>query len=676
MLAEAKKKAASGGVEKKKKKKGIVPNIAPGGGAAPVVVAAAGVDLPNPLPPPASASSAVLGPGAFPVPGIATSTVPVPGGMDDDSSDSYEPVSEIDAESFRDDGIGDDDDGDAGATGPSRRRMMPLRQVSESDLSVAWSVDDPQNALRDLPRAQELLPAVNERNNPGGALVVPWKWKVGGVCFVTVLVGAIVTLAILLSASSIINDAEAMDAGGGGVTDDDSIRNSGGQSQTDSVFDQVLPGLPEVSYQRIMEDPNSAQARAFEWLAKDPNLMSYEDYRKVQRYALATLYISTGGPEGLWTWYGGWMDHDTHECKWLNYAALPPLQQKPCHEDDGHMNALVVDRNEDIRGTLPSELGLLSRLQALAINTISPHLTGTIPPAIWHIPTLRVLTLVFNGLTGTLSSEMFEKTKDKLLVLDLAGNSFTGTIPTEIGFTSKLTFLGLSEQGRRAGQTGLIGTMPSEVGYLTDLNTFTLGFGNLRGSLPTQLGQLRMMEELQIHFNHLVGTLPTEIGMMTKLKIFQTEVNNLSGTIPEGIWRLSTMEQFNFGDNYFESSVPEDIGISMPNIIGFKMQNTAMTGSLPSSMALWSNLEELAIDRNPYLSGTVPFQEETQQWTQLKHFFSYDSAVPGPYPKELCCNTAVSGQRHVTGTCPEGNECGCGCTRWWQKDHCGQNYCG
>ena len=66
-----------------------------------------------------------------------------------------------------------------------------------------------------------------------------------------------------------------------------------------------------------LTDPSTPQYAALDWLANKDSGASYssaDDVRILQRYVLATLYYSTGGPG--WTKSYGFLS-DEHECKWF-----------------------------------------------------------------------------------------------------------------------------------------------------------------------------------------------------------------------------------------------------------------------------------------------------------------------------------------------------------------------
>ena len=61
----------------------------------------------------------------------------------------------------------------------------------------------------------------------------------------------------------------------------------------------------------------------------------------------------------------------------------------------------------------------------------------------------------------------------------------------------------------------------------------------LRGSLPQELGNLTQLQDLQLGFNELTGTLPPQLSNLTNLHTITLNGNRLSGTIPRRIRQAS-----------------------------------------------------------------------------------------------------------------------------------------
>ena len=94
---------------------------------------------------------------------------------------------------------------------------------------------------------------------------------------------------------------------------------------------------------------------------------------------------------------------------------------------------------------------------------------------------------------------------------------------------------------------------------------FNLQNTNSSGALPTELGQLRVIDTFSVKYNTLTGTLPTEIGCMTTLeKNLNFEDNQLTGEIPTEIGMLTdgvagTLANFSFAKNSFNGTIPTSI---------------------------------------------------------------------------------------------------------------------
>ena len=88
----------------------------------------------------------------------------------------------------------------------------------------------------------------------------------------------------------------------------------------------------------------------------------------------------------------------------------------------------------------PNSIGKLDALENFHLKHNS--LYGSIPPDIFHIPSLISINLQDNKLCGDLP--VFHNHPPNLLVVDLSKNSFTGPISSIFGKTTKLKYLNLS----------------------------------------------------------------------------------------------------------------------------------------------------------------------------------------------------------------------------------------
>ena len=191
-----------------------------------------------------------------------------------------------------------------------------------------------------------------------------------------------------------------------------------------------------------LRDTNSPQYKAVEWLAHDHvEYGSWIGYELLQRYVLRVLYHSTGGEnwnnDADTTWFGA-----SSVCDWGSANAQ-------CNDGDQQVDYLFL-WNDNLEGTIPDELGLLTALTELFL--LHNFLTGTIPPKLGQLAALERL--------------------------QMDGNQLTGTIPSQLGQLTALTYLGLDSNR-------LTGTIPLALAQLTNLNILFLGSNNLTGRVPS-----------------------------------------------------------------------------------------------------------------------------------------------------------------------------------------------
>lgn len=203
--------------------------------------------------------------------------------------------------------------------------------------------------------------------------------------------------------------------------------------------------LLDVTDDGALDDPGSPQGMAFHWIVfEDERRVDPDDPHLVQRYALATLWFATnddayaaeggghagnsdddgrdGGVrrrkkgEGKWKRRLNFLS-PLHECDWRGEGGI-----RRC-DSDGYV--ADVSLWNGLRGTIPSEIGSLTKLTVLYLAR--NELRGTIPATIGRLTDLEYLGLQHNKLTGTVPSVHF----GGLLRLTNAyfeKNDLTGTI--------------------------------------------------------------------------------------------------------------------------------------------------------------------------------------------------------------------------------------------------------
>lgn len=82
------------------------------------------------------------------------------------------------------------------------------------------------------------------------------------------------------------------------------------------------------------------------------------------------------------------------------------------------------------------------------------------------------------------------------------------------------------------GSQGLTGSIPPEVGLLTNLKYLDLSQNDLEGTIPENLYDLTKLQRLYLYQNELTGTLSESIGRLHNLTHVHLSHNQLSGSIP------------------------------------------------------------------------------------------------------------------------------------------------
>ena len=215
--------------------------------------------------------------------------------------------------------------------------------------------------------------------------------------------------------------------------------------------------------------PVTPQQKANEWMQADPNLSTYSSTKRMQRYAMATLYYSTTEVSNYWFHSQDWLSYETDECDWFTNSS-----EYPCNSITGALEVLDLSEN-DLSGPLTGELGLLRDL--------------------------KQMFLPYNFLTGTLPTEI--GSLPHLVDLDLRATDLQGTLPSEIGLLTALESLSLQFNWME-------GALPSELGLLTNAFALELFGNNFEGPFPSELCQLIIYYQTEVYID--CGTLNCTCG--------------------------------------------------------------------------------------------------------------------------------------------------------------------
>lgn len=333
------------------------------------------------------------------------------------------------------------------------------------------------------------------------------------------------------------------------------------------------------------QDSHSYQARQwmlYQDLLRD-DVISEGPFWVIQRYILVLLFFSMNGDQWVDSAREGYLIRDKSECQWAGVT---------CSVEDEAVVSLQLPFKRLV-GTLPSELGHLSKLQWLNLtgNEISGsipatffdqfeslqrldlsrnRLTGSIPPSLWSIPSLQIVALSYNFLSGPIELPAEASPAPGLNEIWLSHNSLTGSLPTWISELTKLT-------------------------RLTAVNS------NFTGQLPDPIPPA--LEFLNLYWNNLTGEIPESYFSSAKLVYLYLDFNQLSGSLPSiRPPANNSLSHLFLHNNRFSGDIPDSFGYEWTNLNKmFLHNNSALTGSLgPADDTLcatvWPEMEKMKAD--------------------------------------------------------------------------------
>jgi Leucine-rich repeat (LRR) protein len=243
------------------------------------------------------------------------------------------------------------------------------------------------------------------------------------------------------------------------------------------------------------------------------------------------------------------------------------------------------------------------------------------------------ISLGYNNFNGTIPNQLGNLSQ--LTTLSLNGNQLTGSIPAELGNLSQLTTLDLS-------WNDLTGSIPAELGNLSQLTTLDLNYNQLTGAIPTELGNLTQLTTLDLSGNDLTGSIPAELGNLTQLTTLDLSGNDLTGSIPAELGNLSQLTTLDLSGNDLIGSIPVELG-NLSQLTTLYLNGNQLTGSIPTELGNLSQLTTLDLSWNTQyddnyqpisgLTGTIP--SSLGNLSQLTSLSLSSNQLTGSIPTEL-----------------------------------------
>lgn len=294
-------------------------------------------------------------------------------------------------------------------------------------------------------------------------------------------------------------------------------------------------------------------------------------------------YFTTDWEPGRPKEYTGtrWLS-GAHECNWMGIE---------CTRD----SKLVTEINfaqKNLTGVIPSDISRLPRLTKLDLHL--NNLSGSLPTWISKLSSLDDIKFSSNYFSGSVPPE-YLATK----ILELSNNLLTGTIPVGNQKFWKSQTLVLS-------RNMLCGSLPSEIYSMSHLKSLTLANNNLTGSLSSEVGKLSDLSHFYLNGNTLLGgDIPSEIGNLKKLKQISLGWTSIAGTIPDSLYGLKDLWGLELSGSRISGTISSRIGL-LTKLGQFSIADTRISGTLPEDISKLSQLDQLYVNGNPNLVGSIP----------------------------------------------------------------------
>ncbi|GAB4857292.1 hypothetical protein Ancab_015200 [Ancistrocladus abbreviatus] len=279
----------------------------------------------------------------------------------------------------------------------------------------------------------------------------------------------------------------------------------------------------------------------------------------------------------------------------------------------------------------------LDNLQVMALDYNPLNATGwSLPNSLRNSAQLANLSLMKSNLAGPLPD--FLGTMPSLVVLKLAFNRISGGIPGSFN-ASNLQILWLNGQVG-GGMTGPIDLIPAMV----SLTSVWLHGNQFSGTIPENIGDLASLKQLNLNTNNFVGLIPNSLADMN-LDVLDLSNNHFMGPIPkfkanasydtndfcqstpgvpcspEVMVLLDFLGSLSYPSRLVNSWSGNDpcggawLGLtcdSSQQITVINLPNLDLNGTLSASIAKLGSLTKIIL-RNNNITGQIP-----SNWTSLK----------------------------------------------------------
>ncbi|GAY68466.1 hypothetical protein CUMW_264350 [Citrus unshiu] len=215
-----------------------------------------------------------------------------------------------------------------------------------------------------------------------------------------------------------------------------------------------------------------------------------------------------------------------------------------------------------------------------------------------HSHRVTVLNISRLNLTGTIPSQLGNLSS--LQSLNLSFNRLSGSIPSAIFTTYTLKYVSFRENQ-------LSGAFPSFIYNKSSLQHLDFSFNTLSGEIPASIcSNLPFLEYISLSKNMFHGGIPSALSKCTYLRILSLSYNDLSGAVPKDIGNLSKLKELYLGRNRLQGEIPRGFG-NLTELELMSLSENELQGGIPQELGNLTKLEMLQLFWNN-LTGEIPLE--------------------------------------------------------------------
>ncbi len=219
------------------------------------------------------------------------------------------------------------------------------------------------------------------------------------------------------------------------------------------------------------------------------------------------------------------------------------------------------------------------------------------------------------------------------------GTGLSGSLPSELGFLADLEVVVFFIE------TGLVGSLPDTLQNLKQLSFIEFSGSSITGSLPSWIDQWTSMTYLRMSSNHIRGSLPDSLASLTDLLLLAVDDNTMSGdlSVLESLTKLTGLY---IDSNEFTGTMDSTFLQNLSDLQIFDVSGNLLEGAVPVHLMGLPSFTTLDIHGNKLSE----FADSIPANASLSFLALYDNPITGSFPTKTIRNLAELSHLDLTST--------------------------